>query len=139
MSGYFLHGSLLQLLLEHGDFSTDISQGSVATYLRCGRILKSEFIANLPLSANKKIENRLTFGGSYGQELCCCFFDSRCSFTYIRQIHVCVHSVNNRTLMLSLGQFRFSLFLRGCQGSEVIASLNPLAASISFNSWLRII
>jgi len=62
LSGYFLHGSLLQLLLEHGDFSTDISQGSVATYLRCGRILKSEFIANLPLSANKKIENRLTFG-----------------------------------------------------------------------------
>jgi len=69
LSGYFLHGSLLQLLLQQGDFSTDISQGSVATYLR----------------------------------------------------------------------FRFSLFLRGCQGSEVIASLNPLAASISFISWLRII
>ena len=46
-----LDGSLLQLLLEHGDFSNiDISQGSVATYLRCGGIFKYEFVANLPVS-----------------------------------------------------------------------------------------
>jgi len=37
------------ILLEHCDFlNTDISQGSVATYLRCGGIFKYEFVANLP-------------------------------------------------------------------------------------------
>ena len=35
--GEVLHGSLLQLLLEHCDFlNKDISQRSVAIYLRCG-------------------------------------------------------------------------------------------------------
>ena len=39
--GEVLHGSLLQLLLEHCDFlNVDISQGSVATRLRCGGIFK---------------------------------------------------------------------------------------------------
>jgi len=33
---------------------TDISQGSVATYLRCGGIFKYEFVANLPLSLSAK-------------------------------------------------------------------------------------
>ena len=46
-----LNGSLLQLLLERGDFlNTDISQGSVATRLRCGGIFKQEFVANLPVT-----------------------------------------------------------------------------------------
>ena len=36
-----LRGSLFQLLFEHCDFlNTDISQGSVATYLRYGGIFK---------------------------------------------------------------------------------------------------
>ena len=48
--------------------NTDISQGSVATQLRCGEILKHEFVANLPLSlAVQNFENRLTHGGSYEQ------------------------------------------------------------------------
>jgi len=39
--GEVLRGSLLQLLLEHCDFlNIDISQGSVATRLRCGGIFK---------------------------------------------------------------------------------------------------
>jgi len=39
--GEVLHDSLLQLLLEHCDFlNIDISQGSVATRLRCGGIFK---------------------------------------------------------------------------------------------------
>jgi len=42
---------MLQFLLEHGHFwNIDISQGSVATQLRCGGIFKYEFVANLPLS-----------------------------------------------------------------------------------------
>jgi len=31
-----------------------ISQGSVATYLRCGGIFKHEFLANLPVSLTAK-------------------------------------------------------------------------------------
>jgi len=31
-----------------------ISQGSVATYLRCGGIFKYEFVVNLPLSLSAK-------------------------------------------------------------------------------------
>ena len=39
------------LLLEHCDFlNIDISQGSVATHLRCGGICKYEFVANLQVS-----------------------------------------------------------------------------------------
>jgi len=46
-----LHGSLLQLLLEYCDFLIiDISQGSVATRLRCGGIFKYELVANIPVS-----------------------------------------------------------------------------------------
>jgi len=49
--GDVLHGSLLQLLLEHCDFlNIDTSQGSVATRLRCGGIFKYELITNLPVS-----------------------------------------------------------------------------------------
>ena len=49
--GEVLHGSLFQLLLEHCDFlNIDISQGSVATRLRCGGIFKYELVANLPVS-----------------------------------------------------------------------------------------
>ena len=54
--GEVLHGSLLQLLLEHCDFlNIDISQGSVATRLRCGGIFKYKLVANLPMSLPVKI------------------------------------------------------------------------------------
>ena len=53
--GEVLHGSLLQLLLEHCDFlNIDISQGSVVTSLRCGGIFKYELVANLPVSQSVK-------------------------------------------------------------------------------------
>ena len=49
--GEVLHGSLHQLLLEHCDcLIIDISQGSVATSLRCGGIFKYELVANLPVN-----------------------------------------------------------------------------------------
>ena len=58
LSGEVSHGSLLQLvsgIFEHGNFlNIDISQGSLATYLRCGGIFKHEFVANLPLSLSAK-------------------------------------------------------------------------------------
>jgi len=51
--GEVLHGSLLQLLLEHCDFlNIDISH--VVTRLRCGGIFKYELVANLPLSVPVK-------------------------------------------------------------------------------------
>ena len=51
----FLGGSLLQLLLGHGDFlNTYISLGSVATHLRRGGIFKYDFVAHLPLSLSVK-------------------------------------------------------------------------------------
>ena len=55
--GEVLRGSLLQLLLEHGDFlniDTCILQGSIETHLRCGGIFKHEFVANLPMSLSVK-------------------------------------------------------------------------------------
>jgi len=66
----FFSGSLLKLLLEHCDFlNTDISQGSVATYLRCGGMFRYEFVANLPLSLPaKEFRKPVNIWGSYGQE-----------------------------------------------------------------------
>jgi len=46
---------LLQLLLEDGDFlNIDISQGSVATQLKCGEIFKYIAVANLPVTLTVK-------------------------------------------------------------------------------------
>jgi len=43
----------------------DISQGSVATCLRCGGIFKYELVANLPV---KEFRKSVNIWGSYGQE-----------------------------------------------------------------------
>ena len=51
LSGWVLHDSLLHSVLEHGNFlNIDISQGTVATCLRCGGIFNNDFVANLWLS-----------------------------------------------------------------------------------------
>jgi len=68
---------VLQFLLEHGHFwNIDISQGSVVTSLRCGGILKYDFVANLPLSLPVKEfqKNRLTFGEVMCKSSVSCFF-----------------------------------------------------------------
>ena len=45
-----------------------ISQGSVATYLRCCGTVKYEFVANLPwVCQQKNFENRLTLGEVMGK------------------------------------------------------------------------
>ena len=74
--GEVLHGSLLQLLLEHCDFlNIDISQGSAATHLRCGGIFKYALVANLPVSLPvKEFRKLVNIGGSYGQEFGVLFF-----------------------------------------------------------------
>ena len=55
-----------------------ISQGSVATYLRCDGIFKDDFVENLPQSlAVKELLKSVNIWGSYGQEFSVvCFFDS---------------------------------------------------------------
>ena len=84
--GEVLHGSLLQLLHEHCDFlNIDISQGSVATRLRCGGIFKYELVAKFTSeSTGEKIfENRLTFGEVMGKSLVSCFFfETQCTFNH---------------------------------------------------------
>jgi len=52
-----------------------ISQGSVATYLRCGGIFKYEFVANLPVSLSvKELRKSVNIWGSYGQKFSVLFF-----------------------------------------------------------------
>jgi len=81
LSGYVLHGSVLQFLLEHSHFwNIYISQGSVATHLRCGGIFKYEFVANLPQSLPiKEFWKSVNIWESYGKRWVSCFFDSECT------------------------------------------------------------
>ena len=66
-----------------------ISQGSVATYLRCSGIFKYEFVANLPVSLPvKEFWKSVNIWGSYGQEFSVLFFLRHS--VYSNQIAGCV-------------------------------------------------
>ena len=53
----------------------DISQGSVATRLRCGGIFKYDYLQIYQWVYQwKNFENRLTFGDVMGKSLVSCFF-----------------------------------------------------------------
>jgi len=75
---------VLQFLPEHGHFwKMDISQGSVATQLRCGGIFKYEFVANLPLSSPvKEFRKSVNIWRSYGQEFSILFFLTHGVYVY---------------------------------------------------------
>ena len=91
--GEVLHGSLLQLLLEHCDFLIiDISQGSVATRLRCGGIFKYGLVANLSMSQPvKEFWKSINIWGSYGQEFGVLFFsETQCRVSGLSCGVVCV-------------------------------------------------
>jgi len=62
-------------------FCIYISQGSVATCLKCGEIFKHEFVANLLLSQLVKFfwKNQIIVSEVMAKSLVSCFFDSRCS------------------------------------------------------------
>jgi len=68
-----LQNSLLHLLLKNFDLlNTDISQGSVATRLRYGRVFK---YINFPLSLTvKELRKSVNIWRSYGQEYSVLFF-----------------------------------------------------------------
>ena len=61
--------------------ATDISQGSVATRLRCNGIFKYELVANLPVSLPvKEFWKSVDIWGSYGQEFGVLFFsETQCT------------------------------------------------------------
>jgi len=73
------HLSLITIHISDSHQFSDIhiSQGSVATYSRCGGIFKYEFVANanLPLSLSvKKFGKSVNIWRSYGQEFSLLFF-----------------------------------------------------------------
>ena len=72
----------------------DISQGSVATRLRCGGIFKYVLVTNLPVSLPvKEFWKSVNISGSYGQEFGVLFFsETQCRKTVQNQclIHVSV-------------------------------------------------
>ena len=51
----------------------NVSQGSVATYAKCGRTFSMRLIANLPRKlAAKKFGKSVTISQNYGHESVCC-------------------------------------------------------------------
>jgi len=71
-----LHDSLPHSGLQHSIFlNTDISQGSVATQLRCGGIVKEDFDANLLMNLSvKELWKSVNIWQSYGQDYSGLFF-----------------------------------------------------------------
>ena len=64
-------------------FLTFIFHKVVATYLRCGEILKLDFVAYLPLSPSaKEFWKSVNIWDSYEQEFSVWFFDSWCAITW---------------------------------------------------------
>ena len=69
---------MLQLLLQHGDFlNIDISQGSLATQLKCAGIFKYEFVAHLPacLPVKEFWKKPVNIWGSYGKIYCVIYYN----------------------------------------------------------------
>ena len=61
--------------------NSDISQGSVATFVRCGSIYKDDFIAYLLKSlVNENYGNRLAFGKVTDKSVGIRFFGLPCTF-----------------------------------------------------------
>ena len=73
-----------------------ISQGSVATYLRCGGIFKYDFVENLPMSLPvKKFWKSVNIWGSYGQEFSVLFFWDTVHMYDYRTFSAATHQTSN--------------------------------------------
>ena len=85
-------------------FDINVSQGSVATRLKCGGIFHNDFIANLPLTLQLKVFRKsVSIWWSYGKKYSgMFFFDSQCiSNTYYVLSDTCIVDVilpNNITV-----------------------------------------
>jgi len=73
-----------------------MSQGSVATYVRCRGIFKYQFVANLPLSLPvQEFWKSVNIWESYGQEFSVLFFDSRCLRRSLFLVESTIYSIFN--------------------------------------------
>ena len=99
--GWILHGSLLHSVLKIDNFyKTDISQGSVATCLRCGGTLRNHSIQQIcwRVCKWKNSENRFRFDAVTAMSSMSSFFGTRCLlyaymlhmylFIYVYTIHI---------------------------------------------------
>jgi len=70
LSSQVLHVNLLYSVLEYGNFlNSDISQGSVATFVRFGGIFNADFITNLLMSLSViELWKSVSIWQSYGQK-----------------------------------------------------------------------
>jgi len=82
LSGWVLHDNLLHSGLEHGNFlNSDISQGSVATRLRCGGIVNEEFCCKFTTeSVSEKFWTSVNIWRSYWQDYSGLFFSTQCIY-----------------------------------------------------------
>jgi len=77
LSGWILHDRLLHRLRSWSwhFLNSDISQGSVATQLRCGEIISQGFVANLLVNLSvKEIWKSVNIWRSYGEYCSALFF-----------------------------------------------------------------
>ena len=73
-----------------------ISQGSVATYVRCRGIFKYQFVANVPLSLPvQEFWKSVNIWESYGQEFSVLFFDSRCLRPLLFLVESTIYTIFN--------------------------------------------
>jgi len=162
LCGEVLHGISLHLMIEHGDFwIIDISQGSVATWLRHGGIFKYDFIAKLLLSLTvKQFRKSVNIWRSNGQGYGVLFFDSqgisdRARFWhedhYRRRLHYIKRAFLFRPRMwrTALGIRKIAVsyshsFIRGCiftarrYSSAVLAIALSVSVPVSFTSRISI-
>jgi len=85
-----LYSSLIHSGLEHGNFfNTDISQGSVATHLKCDGTVNGDFPANLLVNLPvKEFWNQSTFGKVMGRIMVAYFFDWQCTWHDVQLISI---------------------------------------------------
>ena len=83
---WVLHGNSSYSVLEYGILNSDISQGSVATLVRCGGIFNVDFIANLPSSLPvKELWKSVSIWRSYWPKCGFPFFGPPCIFPHPRR------------------------------------------------------
>ena len=123
-----------------------ISQGSVATYLRCGGIFKYEFVANLPVTpAVKQFWKSVNICGSYGQEFSVLFFwdtvyndQSQISNVFARKRHVVwlsYRSIDWQQIVQHGRSLLSQIALLLCKTGKKVA--HTRLPSVGFRSWSR--
>jgi len=114
--------------------TTVISQGSVATHLRCGGQCDSQFVANFSMNPTmEKFRKSVNICQSYGQKYRGPFFDSQCSTPrchHSQSIHVNIIQVRmNDKLIICANQMYM-------EHSILLESWNSLRELLLFNRMI---